>query len=450
MNVSTLIASDDVLVRRVDAHRVRRLAREFGWVGLGQTLSLVATIGLTKLLTSRLGPEHYGQLALALTAATLVNQAVLGPLTTAANRFFVVYAERGALTALLSAINGIFRSASALVVLLGLIAGALAVAAGVDADLLILLGLGLGLGVIGNYYSLFNTMEVAGRRRESAAFHQAADPALRLAAAGVLVAWLGPSPSVAMLGLAAGTALALLSQRRVFLRRLGMASAPPAELLDRAAMDLWGYAKFYIAHGGLVWLVVASDRWMLKTFTTDADVGIYAAAFQIASLPSIVLAGAFAQFMTPIVFQRAGDATDAARNRLALSAIRIGVLGVSSFVGVSALVALVIGEQILVAFTSEAFRESAPYLPILILALGAMQVGQMLSLVPATTFGRMRAYVVLRIVHGLGALVLNAIAARYFGLAGVCVSQLAIGVTLVVLLAWNNARPPRSLDQQSA
>ena len=68
--------------------RFQRLSREGFWVLLGQVVAILGALGGVRVLTELLDPTAYGELALGMTAATLVNQVIFGPLGQGASRFF--------------------------------------------------------------------------------------------------------------------------------------------------------------------------------------------------------------------------------------------------------------------------------------------------------------------------------------------------------------------------
>ena len=86
---------------RVSVVRLKRLAQEFLWVGLGQAAATLGGLAGVSLLTRALAPERYGELALGMTVAALTQQVVLGPVSGALLRFFAPAAEAGQLNAYL-------------------------------------------------------------------------------------------------------------------------------------------------------------------------------------------------------------------------------------------------------------------------------------------------------------------------------------------------------------
>ena len=73
---------------RAQQDRVRRLAAEGGWILGGQIASVAGALILVRVLTEYLTPAQYGELALGLTLAALVNQVVTGGLISGIARFF--------------------------------------------------------------------------------------------------------------------------------------------------------------------------------------------------------------------------------------------------------------------------------------------------------------------------------------------------------------------------
>ena len=72
----------------LQAKRSRRLIKEGSWIVLGQLMMIAGSLVGVRLLTELLSPDAYGQLALGMTIATLVNQIVLGPLGGGIIRFY--------------------------------------------------------------------------------------------------------------------------------------------------------------------------------------------------------------------------------------------------------------------------------------------------------------------------------------------------------------------------
>jgi O-antigen/teichoic acid export membrane protein len=421
-----------------------RLTGEFGWVLLGQGAAMAGSIGLTKVVASRLGTEQYGRFALGLTVAVFLNQFLIGPIITSALRFFSSYRDSGRLDIFLGAVSRLVGGAVALV---GVVAVPVAAfvwrAFGTQWAALMLLA--AWYGVAQNVFSLVNSLDIAARHRRRAAVYQAIEPATRLAFAAVLL-WLGTRSAVeAMVGVTIGVSLVGGSQLQVFRRSLKISRSdagyrrPSVEGVSSASAALLGYGKFFLFAGIFSSLQLSSDRWAVKIFLDDAAVGVYAAAYQLASVPAVVLAGCLSQFFSPIVFQRAGDGSSPVQMSAARHAIMTGTLVLVLLVIGSAAAAALAGERLVVLFTSAAFRASGPYVAPLVLGLGLLQVGHMLSLV-AMSSNRLKGHLAVRILHGLAAVALNVAAVSHFGVIGLCWASVLGGALYVALVILNNAR----------
>jgi len=80
-----------------------RFFKEGFWIVLGQVMMVTGSLVGVRLLTELLSPSSYGELALGMTIATLVNQTILGPLGGGVTRFYAPAIEYGDLSGYLNA-----------------------------------------------------------------------------------------------------------------------------------------------------------------------------------------------------------------------------------------------------------------------------------------------------------------------------------------------------------
>ena len=81
-------------MKSFEHHRYYRLTKEGSWIVLGQITSVFGMLVLVRMLTEYLDPIQYGQLALGLTVAGLVNQVVMGGITNGIVRFYSIASEK--------------------------------------------------------------------------------------------------------------------------------------------------------------------------------------------------------------------------------------------------------------------------------------------------------------------------------------------------------------------
>lgn len=176
----------------------------------------------------------------------------------------------------------------------------------------------------------------------------------------------------------------------------------------------WPFASW----GIFCWALSASDRWALEFFTTTREVGLYAVLFQLGYQPVSMATGLAVQLMTPILFHRAGDASDSSRNanvnnlswRLTWFAL--------SVTGAAFLVVLLFHSQIFRIFAAKEYASISYLLPWMVLAGGLFAAGQVLSL---NLMSQMRTHtmVVAKIATAILGVILNMVGAYLLGIAGI-------------------------------
>jgi O-antigen/teichoic acid export membrane protein len=412
-----------------------------GWVLAGHVLSLLASLLSTKVLAQVLGAREYGRLALGMTIPMLLNQLVYGPLGAAVARHYAPLREAGQLRSLLAVLYPWLSRLTGSLLAAGAVAG-LAVGALAGRAWAWLFLAALAFGLLLSLQGVFNVMQAAGRRRASAAMHQALVPLSRLASGLVAVVIFRDAAEVAVTAFAVGMGFVLWSQWHWFERALppGMPARP--EDLPAIRSVLWAYARYFVLWGAFSWSQVASDSWSLKLFHDDAVVGLYAVAFQMASVPGTLVTGALTQFVVPIAFQRAGPGLDRRRLESSGRITRFVVVAMGAWTAALAAASIWAGEPLLVLATSEEYRTAARSLPLLIVALGLMQIGHVWGLVPMA-HNALGVHTALRIGHSLATTGLNLLGARFGGIPGVSLSLVLSGVAYVSAMAWNAERVGR-------
>ncbi len=184
-------------IRAPAQERFRRLSKEGAWVFLGQASAVLGSLAGVRLLTEMLDPAAYGELALGLTVASLVNQAVLGPLSNGITRFYAPAQERGDLGSYLSAVRALLLAAAAVIAIMILLAGAGLMIAGRMQWIAIASAAFLFAG-LGGCNAILSGIQNAARQRAIVALHQGIEPWARFLLAAALLLWLGATSTVAI------------------------------------------------------------------------------------------------------------------------------------------------------------------------------------------------------------------------------------------------------------
>jgi O-antigen/teichoic acid export membrane protein len=195
--------------------RSRRLLKEGSWIVFGQVLMVTGSLVGVRLLTELLPPAVYGELALGMSIATLVNQIILGPLGGGIIRFYSPAVEQGDFGGYLNAAKKLVLYATGVVILLAILAAVGLVISGQTQWTAITVG-ALAYAILSGCSANLSGIQTAARQRPIVAIHQGLDPLLRSLVAAGLLLWLGVSSTIAMLGYAIAALLILASQTYFF------------------------------------------------------------------------------------------------------------------------------------------------------------------------------------------------------------------------------------------
>lgn len=412
----------------------RPLLAEAGVVLLGQVLATLGSLACVRYLTRALQPTVYGELALALTLASLVQQVLLGPVGNAALRFYAPARDAGRLPPVLKAVQKL-----GLRMILGIAtAGALtAIALRVFRPqfhvypVLFALALAMSVGVA----SMLDGLQNAARQRGVVAWHQALAQWARIGGAiGAISAW-GATSASALFGYLSASVCVLLSQFAFFKYRLPRGTAryqPSTDEVQRELRQLWRYAWPFASWGLFTWAAMSSDRWSLQAFRSTSEVGMYQALYQLGYYPITIAAGLITQLISPIIYNIAGDASsepnmrrvDRINNVLILSCLALTAL----YWTLTALFHRLLF-RILLPPTYHAVSELLPWMAI---SGGLFATGQ-IATVRQMANRETGQLVSPKVATSLLWILLNILGARFFGIAGVVYAG---AVASIAYLAW--------------
>jgi O-antigen/teichoic acid export membrane protein len=395
-----------------------------------------AVVGV-RLLTELLDPSAYGQLALGMTAATLVQQTILGPLSNGAVRLYAPSREAHALSLHLAAVKRLVLQATAAIIGVAVIACLGLLLAG-RRQWIPLTAAAVCFALLSGYNSVLNGMQNAARQRTVVAFHQGFASWARFLLAAALIGCLGAASSVAMLGYALAILAVLVSQRWFFLKTVRSECEPlPATeaSIGQYRRQIVAYAWPFATWGLLGWAGLAADRWAIQVFASSHEVGLYAALFQLGYYPIFILQSMGTQLLAPIYFERAGDASDPARMlrvfTLGRRIMRLAILGTLVF----AAACLFLHRGVFALFVAPEYAAMSKLLPAMVLAAGltaAAQFGTILLHARKST----SSLIVPKNASSVLGVVLMLTGAAWYGIVGVVVARI---VYAVVHLTWIGA-----------
>lgn len=418
-------------IRASDRERFHRLSKEGLWIVLGQTAAVLGSLVGVRLLTELLAPAAYGELALGLTVAALVNQTVLGPLANGVTRFYAPAQEQGDLGGYLSAVRRLVLAATGFIFLVILLTLAALLTAGRTYWIAIAVA-ALVFATLSGYNAILNGIQNAARQRAIVALHQGIESWVRFLVAAGLLLWLGASSTVAMAGYAIAVVLVLGSQYLFFRKTVNESGA--AADPKHWQRQVWKYSWPISVFGMFTWVQLASDRWALELFKTTREVGTYAALFQLGYYPMSMASTMAMQFLAPIFYQRAGDASDSQRtadvNRLSwkLTGSALGVTGAAF------LLALSFHRQIFHVLVASEYAAVSHLLPWMLLAGGIFAAGQTIAL---NLMSQMRTHTMMaaKIVTALAGVALNFAGAYWLGTSGIVIAAVLFSILYFTWMA---------------
>lgn len=379
-----------------------------------------------------MNPAAFGELALGMTVATLVNQVVLGPLGNGATRFYTPAAEAGDLTGYLAAVRRMVVSATGWI-----ISGGLLLIVGLvvtwHAEWIGLAASALVFALFSGYNSVLNGIQNAARQRTIVALHQGMETWSRFLAAAGLVFLLGATSSVAMVGYSVGIVLVLGSQY-AFFRKIVPGNVDGAGRGRSWSEQIWNYSWPFASWGIFTWAQQASDRWALGLFASTQEVGLYAVLFQLGYYPMSMASGMTMQFLAPIFYQRAGDASDSRRtanvNKMSwrLTGLALGAT-CAAF-----LMVLQLHSQIFRIFVAKEYASVSYLLPWMLLAGGVFAAGQTIAL---NLMSQMKtpSMAAAKIITALIGVILNFAGAFWYGTAGIVVAGVLFSILYFLSMA---------------
>ncbi len=411
---------------------------------VGQVAAVVGALALVRVLTERLEPAQYGQLTLGLTLAGLVNQSVLGGVSAGIARLYSIAAERQELPAYLR--DAVRLLGCATIAVVGL--GALTLVALKLAEQVQWMGLAaaaLGYSLLSGFNGALSGIQNAARQRAIVAFHGGLDAWLRIVLAIGALWWLGTSSTAVVIGYCTACLLVTASQIH-FLRNSGVVHGPVNGEGGSFLLQMWSFSWPFSAWGVFAWMQQASDRWALASYASQDSVGMYAVLSQLGYAPISMITTMVMAFLAPILYQRAGDATDPARNAFNHRLVwRITLGSLTIALGTSTAAFFLHGWLFSLLVAAE-YRAISNLLPWMVLAGGVFATGQILALKLLSEMKTAR-MAVAKITTSLMGVGLNVYGAKVAGLSGVVAALLAFAVLYLVWMICLSCSVPTAAGQ---
>ncbi|MBE2222738.1 MAG: lipopolysaccharide biosynthesis protein [Anaerolineae bacterium] len=438
--------------------RFSHLGKEFIWISIGEAVAVIASLIGLRLFTNYLSPAVFGEVALIMTLATLVNQLLFGPLAGAVLRFLAPAHEAGAVRAYLDASRHLAQVVTLVVVALTAVFTFILLVLGRSSWVFFLITAVL-YALLTGYNLILNGMQNALRQRKVVAWHTAIGQWLQVIFVLAAIFYFGATSYAVMLGYLVAAACILPSQFYFFRRKvLGLTQEEAPTTTQATDALLWQgkmktYALPFMGWGAFSWAQMSSDRWALQVTGSTSEVGYFAILYRLGYYPISLLTNLVVQLLTPVLFQKAGDASNRQRMAATYRANQMLVMISLGTTAVAVLAAYLLHNLIFSLFVAPEYGIISWLLPWMVLAGGLFATGQ-IATIGVLSESETRSLLAPKIVTAVLGTLLNFVAAYYWGLAGVVgaiVFAAAVYMVWIVLLGRQRQkeRPSSSADEQS-
>ena len=396
-------------------------------------MAVLGALAGIRILTEFMHPELYGQLALGLTLSTLVSQTFMGPISAGSSRFFSAASESAELKLYLKAIRRLTSNVTFGLIFFTSISIAGLIFFEYQSWILLILA-SISFSVLTGYNNIFNAIQNAARNRKIVALHSGITPWARIFAAVILMYLFGVSATIVILGYVIGT-LVILASHFFYLQPVIKTSKKQLSTHNNT-INFWqgrivDYSWPFATWGIFVALHLASDKWALATFSTSESVGFYTVLFQIGYFPVAIFTEMLVSVVSPIIFQRAGDASSQQR---VIKAVKLNVLTMGIVLIVTSIIFIIAWTGHAIIFdllAAKQYTKVSYLLPWFTLSAGIVAAAHVLSLARMSIL-QTKELITPKIVTAILGLLLNYFGAHLYGLEGVVFAQLIFSIIYFV------------------
>lgn len=374
--------------------RVLNIRKEILWVVVGQFLMLMGGLLSVKILTNVLPPAQYGELALGLSIAGVINLMLFGPMGQVALRFYSIVTERGLFAEYLYLFKRAYLNAVIVVIVLAFPATFMTYSY-FDFTWATVVVFSFTYAVLSGLLVSSLCLFSAVRDRKSGALFQSADTWARMFLAVLLVMYFSPKGGWALAGYAIATFSILILLIPTLQKQFNLEIEKSGEInllsLKELRGEMLAYGTPFLGFALVGMVVLHGDRWVLQSSLGPREVGIYVALYQIANAPVSLLVGVINQIVVPIIYKQFGAACNVVEKRRGESLIQYATV----FTGVVLLCVVVVvyyfGEWLVITLSSSEIAAHSTTLWILVAGLSVYNMAQMMYL-KGFSLGRSKVY----------------------------------------------------------
>lgn len=357
-------------------NRIKRYIKEAGWFTTGQIASFLGSMLLVRLLTEQLDPAQYGKMSLGLTVGGMLNGVIMGGVINAIGRYYSISAERQGLGEYMYSIRRILFYATLVSVVISMLFIMALLWLGYS-KWIVLSAASFVYSILSAHNGALSSIQSAARQRSIVAFHGTLDAWLKIGLALLVMFWLGNSSTAVLIGFSCSSLITILSQL-VFLRRTTtLMQEQKFTKNHKLTEQMWAYSLPFAIWGIFGWAQQSSARWALEAFATTKNVGLYSVVSQLGYTPIQIVTSTGLAFISPIIFERIGDASSVVRNYKVRELMNKMVILGLGLTALAVFTTAIFHSYIFHLFVSKSFFSVSYLLPFCVLAGGIFSVAQL-------------------------------------------------------------------------
>lgn len=402
-------------------NRYNAYKNEVLWVVMGSILVFLGGIFSVKILTNIMTPNAYGQLVLGLTIVGVLNTFIYGPLGQSVLRYHSIYHKKKILPTFYHSTKLVVIRVTVVILLTGLVATLLVRIFSPEWALLTFIA--IGFGVLRGILGILNAYFTAKRHRKIVALNLGMESWLKILFSLLIIAIISNTAVSVVSGYIIAVLLVLVVQLYKFRNNIDLTSFLNAKKginhneSKVVTNKLVKYSLSFTTLSIFTTICLYSDKWMLNSFTSVGDVGIYAVIQQIANVPIMLLNSMTSTFITPIIFSRAAKVASLPQEKNSMRIIQITAVSIASVLSLSILSMFYFSEWLVVTMTSETFSKHHNLLWILASGYSFSSIAQILFL-RAQSLEQPKAILPAWVIRSISFVILSIFLSDSYGIEG--------------------------------
>jgi O-antigen/teichoic acid export membrane protein len=419
---------------------ISKLIKEGGWVSFGSIFTTLGGLVLLRILTEKMLPSQYGELALALTIMALITQVFMGGINAGIARFYSIALQNKDLHNYFYASQHLLIYVSVVVISVCLLSVVflyilnypqwIALAATVTI-----------FSILTGYRSTLGRIQNSARQRATVSIYNILDAWLKIPLSVGALLYFGSSAKSAILGFLISSLAVTIFQARslsAFFNNQKI-QEKKNQKIKKWVVDIWIYSIPYLPWTIIIWMQQSSGRWFLQFYSSTSEVGVFAALFQLGFSPVLLLSGIAITFLQPIFYERTKIINNKMVDNSGVTILIRPILVIGGCVAVlSFILTNFLHEEIFNLFVAEAYSGSSFLMPWLVLAAVLFGMSEVLLL---KLQGDMKSVLLskLKVITGLFGILLNYIGVLFMGMQGLVGGIVIFSVfNLFIFLVYAN------------